>query len=305
MTTNPEIQKFVTKVRATLADLDPSVAAELTDGLEADLTERAETEGENFKLGKPAAYAAELRASAGLGSGSAPRGIVAKLARNAWNGSKNLVNTLRPAWWVARGIIFGWLASWLYTGSLAGDGNRFHAPVIIVLTTALSVALGIYVPRTVVSRITFTAANLVALVVAANLSAGAAVKYEEYRSALSMNHSGMVVWKGHNLGRIDALDANGKLVPFSTLRSQYGWIFYKNSSFYYNQGSVNSAKLAKVLVGLTTQQAMDYLSVHPSYTSVDVVYKPDTAARGTVIGVDQFFTEREISVTLYVSDGNR
>jgi hypothetical protein len=71
--TTKAIQDFATKVRAALAGLSTDEIQELTDGLEADLAERAADQGANF--GSAAAYAAELKAAAGLGSSSAPEGI--------------------------------------------------------------------------------------------------------------------------------------------------------------------------------------------------------------------------------------
>ena len=60
----PDVAAFVAAVRARLADLTDEEREELLGGLEADLSERL-TEGE-ADLGDPAAYAAELRAAAGL-----------------------------------------------------------------------------------------------------------------------------------------------------------------------------------------------------------------------------------------------
>lgn len=71
--TTKAISEFATKVRAALAGLSADEIQELTDGLEADLAERAADQGTNF--GSAAAYAAELKAAAGLGSSSTPESI--------------------------------------------------------------------------------------------------------------------------------------------------------------------------------------------------------------------------------------
>ena len=62
--TSPAVAAFVAQVRARLGDLTEEEREELLGGLEADLAERL-AEGET-ELGDPAAYAAELRAAAGL-----------------------------------------------------------------------------------------------------------------------------------------------------------------------------------------------------------------------------------------------
>lgn len=119
------IADFAAKVRAALADLNPQEVQDLTDGLEADLAERAEDQGLNF--GSAAAYANELRMAAGLPavSGAAnaaidgsqatkPKRQPLSQALEAWwagrlAGSPALAKTLawlgkfRGFWWILRG----------------------------------------------------------------------------------------------------------------------------------------------------------------------------------------------------------
>lgn len=124
--TSPAVAAFVAQVRARLGDLTEEEREELLGGLEADLAERL-AEGET-DLGDPVAYAAELRAAAGLEA--RPRGWAVRrpagprrpladhvselldalrgdwerwVARDprvaeAWQ----VTQTLRPAWWVLR-----------------------------------------------------------------------------------------------------------------------------------------------------------------------------------------------------------
>ena len=62
---SPTVSEFAAAVRAALSDLGPEEVDDLTDGLEADLTDRL-AESDAPGLGDPAAYAEELRAAAGL-----------------------------------------------------------------------------------------------------------------------------------------------------------------------------------------------------------------------------------------------
>jgi hypothetical protein len=115
-----EVAAFASAVRAALADLPPEELDELTDGLEADLAERAADAGEN--LGDPVAYAEELRAAAGYPPRSARshlgdalpnlrtlpqelhrrwQGLVARHSLIA--GTVGFFVSLRPVWWVFRG----------------------------------------------------------------------------------------------------------------------------------------------------------------------------------------------------------
>lgn len=117
------VGEFARAVRAQLADLTALEVEELTEGLEADLTERLAEDGSD--LGDPAAYAAELRASAGLAA-KVPTASGVSLARSLEAKARGSVATLRakpvtaalldflvalrPVWWVLRGwIVFGLL----------------------------------------------------------------------------------------------------------------------------------------------------------------------------------------------------
>lgn len=157
----PEVQEFLHAVRAQLADLDPEEQRDITEGLEADLSDLVAERGRGA-LGDPVAYARELRAAAGLEPASgAPRrrmrvsdGIRSFLddAHRRWDGlvehlpgdAQGLLDTLRPVWWVLRGwvavqMVASWLGDWSLTvvpgGDLAGVGA-------VLLGVALSVQLG-------------------------------------------------------------------------------------------------------------------------------------------------------------------
>ena len=60
-----EVDTFVAAVRACFADLDPDEREELLGGLAADMADLVDERGPGA-LGDPRAYAAELRAAAGL-----------------------------------------------------------------------------------------------------------------------------------------------------------------------------------------------------------------------------------------------
>ena len=110
------VDTFAAAVRTELFDLDAEVIDELTDGLEADLADKL-ADGE--PLGDPTAYAAELRAAAGLDvrrrssvAESLRVGLAElrpRLTALASNpviapGFRFLVS-LRPIWWLARGVV--------------------------------------------------------------------------------------------------------------------------------------------------------------------------------------------------------
>lgn len=122
--TRESVHEFAQAVREALHDLPHEEIDELTDGLEADLFERAAELGGTDAFGDPGSYADELRASAGLpprptqarryttaervGVTAAARWkAIASAVRGTALGSWliELAVTLRPVWWVLRGWV--------------------------------------------------------------------------------------------------------------------------------------------------------------------------------------------------------
>lgn len=104
---------YAERVRAALADLPAAerddLVAELDDHLAevaAELPEAGGTLAE--RLGPPEAYAAELRAAAGLPPAPSPV-HAARSGPDLWAGPRAVARflpELRPGWWVLRGLIF-------------------------------------------------------------------------------------------------------------------------------------------------------------------------------------------------------
>ena len=120
---SPAVTAFAAAVRNALADLPPDEVDDLTDGLEADLTERLD-DVDAAELGDPIAYAEELRLAAGLPMPSASRtgraATFAELRRLPTTVADELrarvqrspmlrqlaafLIAVRPAWWVFRAL---------------------------------------------------------------------------------------------------------------------------------------------------------------------------------------------------------
>ena len=140
------VAAYVARVRAALADLPAEEVDDLTQGMEADLTE-AMTEGAGdltSRFGAPEAYAAELRSAAGL-----PPATVEGPARTSfWSGLTaaaerwqerhgalvQVGHELAPAWWLARGIGAGYLVSEVMSVGLL---------IAVVALVAASLYLGV------------------------------------------------------------------------------------------------------------------------------------------------------------------
>jgi hypothetical protein len=122
---------FANAVRLALADLPADEVDDLTDGLEADLAERAEDEAMPG-FGDPLTYANELRAAAGLPprSGALPSTFgdtVEHARRDLVRGLRDFgalppiarliafAVSLRPVWWVARAWVFYGILTWAFS----------------------------------------------------------------------------------------------------------------------------------------------------------------------------------------------
>src|SRR3954468_23529740 len=137
---SPAVAEFATAVRSALSDLAPDEIDELTDGLEADLTDRL-SDTDAAELGDPLAYAEELRAAAGLPHRPMRRaGFAAELAElrhapkivatafrefgaeHPWLGRvRDFFVPLRPLWWVFRAVV---VTALIATALGRGWGNR-------------------------------------------------------------------------------------------------------------------------------------------------------------------------------------
>ena len=188
-TTEPrvDIPAFAAAVRAELNDLPADEVDDLMDGLEADLSEQAEDSGEAFSLPDAATYAAELRAAAGLPERSAgqaakvpvrerlerTRRAAATRIRASRFGSAtlDLLVSLRPVWWIARGAAFYLLLVFL-TVPFTGGANYVPANVVawVVLAALVLVSIqwgrGMWLPHRWVRGLR-GALNVVASIVAA------------------------------------------------------------------------------------------------------------------------------------------
>lgn len=168
-----EIARYVEAVRAALADLSPKERDDLLEDLPDHLAEVA-AEGEGSlaeRLGPPAAYAAELRASAGL----APPGgqklaerltTVVGMVRGRLNSADTKVGPivgyaraseflrlLRPAWWVLRGYLAAMVFAYAFLGEYDGrgllprvSGNVLFGFGFLVLCVLASIWLGRHSP---------------------------------------------------------------------------------------------------------------------------------------------------------------
>ncbi|MFG3697415.1 HAAS signaling domain-containing protein [Micromonospora sp. NPDC047620] len=170
--TEQEIADYVARVRAALADLPPAHRDELTEDLPEHLAEVAVEAGGSLveRLGAPEAYAAELRAAAGVGAVAGGRrldrrlgAVVDRLRARArrWDvqlgpplgyaTASEFLRLLRPAWWVLRGYLAAMLVTVATTGDSFGvlpelNGSALAGLVLLAGSVLASIWLGHHTP---------------------------------------------------------------------------------------------------------------------------------------------------------------
>ncbi|RKR90236.1 hypothetical protein BDK92_4604 [Micromonospora pisi] len=166
--TEREITEYVERVRRALADLPPTDRDELLEDLPEHLAEVA-AEGTGAlvdRLGTPEAYAAELRAAAGLAAADQPANLdnrVVSAVRQVrdrlqavdrrvgpligYASVGDFLRLLRPAWWVLRGYLVAMLVTVMTTNGEFGllprvDGNDIAGLLLLALCVLGSTWLG-------------------------------------------------------------------------------------------------------------------------------------------------------------------
>lgn len=163
-----EIAQYAAAVGAALADLPENTRNELLEDLPAHLAEVAEeveADGGSLedRLGPPAAYAAELRATLGVEGARRGSSLAAATAKArarlrsfdtkagkpiGYASLSEFGSLLRPAWWIVRGYLAAWaLAAIVNTGDTGliprlGDTDVLGGLLLTVAAIIASIWLG-------------------------------------------------------------------------------------------------------------------------------------------------------------------
>jgi hypothetical protein len=243
---SPAVTAFSAAVRGALSDLTSDEVEDLTDGLEADLTERI-ADGGTTDLGDPAAYAEELRAAAGLpkraklSSGSSViaelRLLPARIRREvgtlaarypAIAGIGRFLVSLRPLWWTFRAVAVTWLLVNLFQGYLwAPISGPTVALFLAMVVLSVQFGRGRWLPfawmrglllvANIVLAISapFVVAGVVASINNVWYSSGSADSYPDYsRAGLTLD--------GNQVSNVFAYDAQGNPLTDVQLFDQDG-----------------------------------------------------------------------------------
>jgi hypothetical protein len=245
-----EIDAFAAAVRAELSDLGPDELDDLTDGLEADLTERVADAPEE-DLGDAAAYAADLRAAAGYPPRSASAHVgspgalpslrsASRILRDRWvalvarrpliAGTLEMLVALRPVWWVLRGALVAMLVLPAFvSGSYGVPWNG-----AVWLVTIVAIVLSVQIGRgrwlgSLRSKAVIKVVNPILVIIAPLVFATAigAVNsmynawYFQEEMVTTIYPDGLS-YNGANVGNIYAYDAEGNPIDQVQLFDQFG-----------------------------------------------------------------------------------
>jgi hypothetical protein len=234
-----EIDYYLERVGAALADLPADVRDDLMEDLPAHFAEVLEEQGGSLveRLGPPADYAAELRAAAGLQDDPGRRTLPglprleARLVQvRRWLGAadrragtvigydrlSDFARLLRPAWWIVRAV--GLVAVVFWLDIIPRD--RFDDPigwVLVAVAVVISVRVGAtgrpHIPRWIGYAIT-TAAAVGVLAIAANA--------DRFNSYTYTSDSGGVSDPYGYVTDVYPVDRNGRPIDGVTLLDQNG-----------------------------------------------------------------------------------
>lgn len=224
------IAAFVTDVKAALVGQDPSVIADLTDNLEADLLDRQAAEGDEFKLGNPKAYANELLASAGLLS-VAGASRVSLFWKEVGRGALNFAKTLRPAWWVFRAYL-SYVFFWhLFVRSETFIPVSGFAWLYLAVALVISVQIGRGTIRGVWRkwwlRVPLVLLNIFAVLFAYWWAFGVYQIRGEYAALRTVVYSGSLVQNARLVNSAYAYDITGRQLPMVVLKDENGGLLYQ------------------------------------------------------------------------------
>lgn len=240
----PKVETFVAAVRACFSDLNADEREDLLEGLEADTADLVAERGAEA-LGDPDAYAAELRAAAGVaprtrrGFGRkmptvSPTAAIddartrfdEKIARTPRASSvMEFLTAVRPAWWVLRAWLLvqaldALLGPWeeltlLPTLMIPGAG-----PVLFVLALVTSVQVGRgqwpterLVPAAGRRRVLVFVGNVALLVIALPLTVSQAENelwWNDYGYAMASARTSGVANDGRQVCNLQAYDIAGQ-----------------------------------------------------------------------------------------------
>ncbi len=294
-----KIMQFVQDVRDALSDLQPSTVEQLTEGLDAELAERSADEGAKFSLGSPAAFARELRESAGVASNHIPRTKFSLWRNTLLKKSIQFLKSLAPVWWLLRALI-AWDAIHLLVRGYfhaVPDPDSFYQWWIVAAFAVISVQFGRGDWRLPKLRLLLVSANILVAVLVLPFSVATIVEVDDVRNQISMlTSTDALISQGRLVYDIRALDANGALLPMKTLTDSDGYEIFTQPD--------RTPPEFQPVIGLTKEQATAKL-LKLGYTNIQSKFVLAVGfAKGNVIDAQYSYdASGQDAVELTISAG--
>ena len=245
-----KIIQFVQDVRDALSDLQSSTVNQLTEGLEAELAERSADEGAKFSLGSAAAFARELRESAGVASNHLPRKPLAQWRHTLFKKSVQFLKSLAPVWWLLRALVAWDAIHLLVRGYFHAipDPDSVYQWWIIAIFAVISVQFGRGDWRLPKLRLVLASANILMGILVLPFAVATNVQIDDSLNQLQMlNSTDAIISQGRMVYDVRALDANGALLPMKTLTDSDGYEIFTQPDF--------TPPEFQSIIGLTKEQA--------------------------------------------------
>jgi hypothetical protein len=240
-TTLHPVDEFARAVRSALADLPADEVDDLTDGLEADLTERAADE-DSPDFGDPVAYAAELRSAAGLPArrASSMVSVLGSAWANLLGGLRELEKhpligrlaaffvAIRPLWWAFRAWVFYAVVCWALNVSALSFNLGTIVLFLACLVLSVQLGRGKLQPRAWMRTSLFALNVVLVLTIPIALIATSYAFTSQVNDAFAdglnqtPNSGDGLEYNGHRISNIFAYDADGKPLTDVQLFDQSG-----------------------------------------------------------------------------------
>lgn len=221
---NAEINDFLDDVKAQLNDLTRAELESLTEGLSEELQEQRDNDT-TFRLENVKAYAAELRAAAGLPSKTenAKSNAFLAMVAKAWA----FLKTFKTTWFVFRGYLFyPFVFAPIVFHKIVFFPRVGYTTGIALLFIVLSLWVGNGRGKLRVLKYPLIAINVLAAVASVVFVAQAQTSASEYVEYKTIHDSGALYRGDQWVNYICAFDEKGKQVDFAKLTDRTGETFY-------------------------------------------------------------------------------
>ncbi|MEO0312943.1 MAG: hypothetical protein RL140_173 [Actinomycetota bacterium] len=221
--TDLEIKSFVRKVQNQLVSLKAEDLRELTENLEADLLDRRDAEGNNFKLGDAREYAKDLAEAAGLDLNNIEVSRMNIEFLKVWKALLSYFRTLSPAWAIVRGwLMFALIYTPLVYGRIGEIPSNTRDTLVLIALVVVNIWLG----RKQFASLKYPLIALNVLLLAGTpvVVADVAGAFDLYKKYVIFESTSQLVFQGNPVRAVCAIGDDGsKIYNVRKLTNETGY----------------------------------------------------------------------------------